>query len=172
MMSDSIPSVTQRAQGPVTASAATATSALVGTGPLPATHGSGRRERFALFMSLVCLVHCVGLAVLAPLLPGIFALVAHQPILEAILWGSSVTLGAFPAFGRSALGRRAWTLPTWVIAVAIGGVGLALARDALVIASLIVLSAVQVSALVARARAHRLACNPSAGPVDCCDHQH
>lgn len=134
--------------------------------------GRARRERFALFMSVACLVHCVGLAVLAPLLPAALALFAHHPIIESIFWGSSVTLAAFPAFGRSALGRRAWMGPAWALGAGAGGAGLALGQDAFLVGSLLFFAGLQLAALVARARAHRLACNPSAGPVACCDHEH
>jgi hypothetical protein len=94
--------------------------------PAPATAPAPLRARHWLGagVSALCFVHCVGVALLAPLLPAVLGPLATSEPLEWGLW----LLCAGLAIGLAAPRRR--VLPPWSLAV--GGAGLLLGPVGLV----------------------------------------
>jgi CHASE2 domain-containing sensor protein len=112
------------------------------------------REVASPALSLVCLAHCLGLGLLAPLLPGALALIAENEILEWSL------LMATAALAVGLLWRLRSSIGPWPCALAaalsvLGVISLIREWEPAQQAAIIGLSALQVAVLVRRLRRSR-----------------
>ena len=128
------------------------------------------RDLAAPIASAVCFVHCVGLAVLAPVLPGTLALVFDDPRLEWILWGTAAALSAWMLLRSRAL-VPSYLRVAWLVAAAVGVAGLVRDNELLQPLSLVGFGAGQVVVFLRRYRAHHAA-DPAGAAHDhsCCAH--
>jgi hypothetical protein len=112
------------------------------------------RDAVAPVLSALCFVHCVGMALLAPLLPGALAFLAGGRALEWSLVGASMALtGGLMWRSRRLLGAK---LPLLAMVAAAGTIGgLACGSEWLQRLGLGSLAIAQIGVLVARGRAHR-----------------
>lgn len=124
-----------------------------------AAGGTDRWEGIAPLLSALCFVHCVGLAVLAPILPGALGLLTRARWIEPCLFAVSVA-------ASGAMLRRArasgWTFALWAVNAGMGFWGLARDIDPLTQLSLGTIVVVQAAIALKRWRGHRASC------VDCC----
>jgi hypothetical protein len=108
-------------------------------------------------LALACFVHCVGMAVVAPVLPAL-AQAANSPFLEWGLWlvSAAMALTAARHFDR---GRpRAAVIGGTLATTALGLYGLTCDREVAIRLSLLGYLVVQSMTLVRRARVHRTRC--------------
>jgi hypothetical protein len=106
-------------------------------------------------LSGLCLVHCVGVAALAPILPGALGLMAGATWIEPSLWAVSVVACGF-ALRKG--GAKAQAFAVWIAASAAGAIGVATENDALLRLSLGAIVLVQVATAARRWRNHRVSC--------------
>jgi hypothetical protein len=112
--------------------------------------GTNRRGWLGLSLSIVCFLHCVGAAALAPLLPAAFSFLTENEVLEWALLAVSVTLAAYSCWaGRPARHTRAVLAAA---ATTAGLVALLLDQENLLRASLAALALVQLWPILARGR--------------------
>ena len=104
---------------------------------MSAIEGRPRRAWLGLSLSLLCLVHCLGMAAIAPLLPAL-ALLAENRALEWALLALSVTLA-----GRLCWRVRGARLYLWAAATGLGLAGLIFEGERLVQVTFAVLALVQ-----------------------------
>lgn len=126
------------------------------------------RDLAAPIASGICLVHCVGLALLAPVLPAALTTVVDDPRLELALWASAAVLSLWMLLRSRALVPGA-VFVGWAAGTAIGLAGVLRGESShgLIALSLVVFSAVQIVAFVRRFRAHHVD-----HAHDACDHAH
>lgn len=103
----------------------------------------------------LCLIHCVGVAALAPLLPTAFSIVVQDRRVEAALWGTAALLGGWMLIsarrrGANLLGPL--VLLAWVLAAALGAWALLTNHDGAVQASLLGMAAAQLVVLYRKLR--------------------
>jgi hypothetical protein len=103
------------------------------------------RAWLGFWLSLLCLVHCLGMALLVPLLPAL-ALVAENEALEWALLALSATLA-----GRSCWRRGGARLYLWAAATGLGLAGLIFDGERLLQIAFALLAAVQLGQVVRRA---------------------
>jgi hypothetical protein len=127
---------------------------------------SGLRSYLGPVISGVCFIHCIGLVVLAPILPGAVALLAGTTWLEWGLWLVSVA-GTGVSLRRHRARPRA--LLAWVLAAMIGALGLATEADRLVQISLGTSVAIQLALVARRWGTANSAC--SLDDCKACDHE-
>lgn len=93
--------------------------------PSPATSSApravGLRDWIGPAISAACLVHCVVMVALPPLLPMFFATQAENPLVEQVLWAAAIGAAGFIAWMR----RRHLTHTISVLLAAALVVGLA-----------------------------------------------
>lgn len=120
-----------------------------------AREASRRWEGIAPLLSGLCFVHCVGLAALAPILPGALGLLTSATWLEPCLFAVSVV-----ASGATLRRARApgWTFVLWGLNAGMGLWGMAREIDLLTQISLGAIVVLQVVIAVRRWRGHRAAC--------------
>ena len=120
----------------------------------PAVDGRVWRSFGGPVLTLACFVHCVGMAVVAPVLPAL-AQIAESPLVEWGLWLASAAMAARAArhFDRWLPRTLVWTGA--LVATAVGVYGLTGESEAAVRVSLLGYLAVQLATLVRRARLHR-----------------
>lgn len=114
-------------------------------------HGTWR-DWGAPFLSFACLVHCVGAAVLAPLLPTV-AVFAENELLEVVLWSMTAVLTIFLLW-RRATARQLWLWLAYTAAAATGIGALVFEAEAPLILSLLAFATLQITTIV-RDRARR-----------------
>jgi hypothetical protein len=125
------------------------------------------RQTVAPVGSVLCLIHCVGVALLAPFLPATLAAFAHNDALEHWLVGISVALAVWLAWSS----RRLVPLSVLLLAgVAVGSTvaGTLCRGEWLQRIGLCCLALAQIGVLIARSRRHRRRATSDAS--DCCRH--
>lgn len=93
--------------------------------PLTATSASRAyavRDWLGPTLSAACLIHCVAMVALPPLLPALFATQVENPLVEQVLWGTSIAAAAVVAHGRRAH-LNAWIKGILAAAFVVGIVG-------------------------------------------------
>lgn len=141
------------------------------TPEIPACPARSWRDVVAPVVSGLCLIHCIGVALLAPVLPGALALVAEDPRLEWGLFGLAAGLGLWMLWRSRSL-LPGVTLALWSAATILGVIGLVADREVAVQAALVGLAALQVWAFARRWRAHHHTPPPVASGAACCAHPH
>jgi hypothetical protein len=118
-------------------------------------------------LSALCLIHCVGFAVLAPLLPGVLAACLKVAWLEPCLWIATTAVTGWTLRGAQ-FPRRA-LVRAWFAATALGLVGMMLEIDTMVHLSFAANVAIQAAMVWRRWREHQTSCTRT----DCqgCDRQ-
>lgn len=111
-------------------------------------------------VSGLCLIHCVGAAVLAPLLPGVLGLTAGTTWLEPVLWVVSVIVSGFGL--RSGHAKKE-AVVVWIAAGVLGAVGIAMDAEIVGRVSLGAIVTVQVATAARRWRTHRTSCAACGG---------
>jgi hypothetical protein len=103
-----------------------------------------RREWVGFSLSLLCLVHCAGTALLVPLLPAL-SFLSENAALEWTLLGLSIVLAARFSWRRGGARRYLWALAT-----GLGLAGVVFDADRLVQVALALLAIIQLGRLTRR----------------------
>jgi hypothetical protein len=116
--------------------------------------------------SLLCLIHCVGTAVLASVLPSAAVVLEGAPALEWSLWLLS---GASSAWAHTRSGPKRWAVmtATWAASAIAGGAALLGEHEAGLRLSLAGFLVVSLEGAWRRLRRHRRCAAPGASD-DCC----
>jgi hypothetical protein len=125
---------------------------------MTATVERPRRAWLGFSLSLLCLVHCLGTALLVPLLPAL-SFVAENEALEWTLLGLSAILA-----GRLCWRRRGWRLWLWGPAVGLGLSGAALGGERLVQLALVACAIIQLPLTRRRCACGNAGCTRCGGP--------
>jgi hypothetical protein len=102
---------------------------------------ASRREWLGFWLSMLCLVHCAGTALLVPLLPAL-SFFAVNPSIEWTLLGLSVVLAGRFSWRWGGLRRQLWALAT-----GLGVAGLVFETDRLLQVALAILAVIQLGRL-------------------------
>jgi hypothetical protein len=111
-------------------------------------HSTSVVERVGIFTSILCLVHCLGPALLAPLFP-LLGWFSHSHFLEVVMWAISVFL-LMPGMLRA---RWAGKVLRVVVAV-MGTLAIVLHVDSLLHAAFMIVAAIQAVSIWGRWRNH------------------
>lgn len=127
----------------------------------------GWHEWGAPFLSLCCFVHCVGMAVLAPLLPTALAFLGVNEQYEWILWSISAIFVSLSLWVQRSQ-ATSWLVGVWGTVVVTGIVSLMRGQEFAWQLSLTGLMGVQFWMLHRKWRVHQETCDASDGEAGYC----
>jgi hypothetical protein len=115
--------------------------------------------------SFLCLVHCIGLGVLAVAAPGLARFLPHSEFLDWIVWLTVFVSGA-ASLRRLSAGRNFWIALNSLSGVTL--LALLFERHDVAHVTTLALACVQLPLLVRHFKGH----GRSTPPPTCCEHEH